>query len=267
MITETEIAIQVAKRLKLPSSANLSIQTVIPNALNEVAREAANDYQKRRLLVSDNITVNLSGTSAPYYADTASSQENFGLMLDYLQYGDISHTPAEKTFLFSAVDTASDRISLANHGFYTGLKVRFSTTDTLPSPLSASTDYYVIATSANVIKVATTSDNAYNGTAIDLLAQGAGTDTISPQESRLLQWIDAPDFGQLASAIPLEYVYCWLIRNKLYVSQNATTGTLTFAVPYIPTLDTISPQLVNDLIDACVALLEQPNEPRTEATR
>lgn len=266
-INETQLAIQVAKRLQLPPSYNLAIQTMIPNALNDMAREAANDYQKRRLLVSDTVTVNLSGSTAPYYVDLTSAMANFGLMPDYLAYGDVFHTPAEQTFPFSAVNTSSDRISITSHGFYTGLKVRFITTDTLPSPLVAGTDYYIIAEAVNTIKVATTSDNAFAGTAIDFTTQGAGTNTVTPQESRLVQWIDAPDFGTLSTAIPLVYVYGWLIRNNVYLSTNATTGNLKFNVPFIPTLDTLPEQLVNDLIDALVRLATNGAEPLTEAVK
>ena len=63
--------------------------------------------------------------------------------------------------------------------YMTGEKVRVSTTNTLPSPLVAGTDYWVIYVSATTIKLATSRLNAYNGVEITLLSDGVGVHTIT----------------------------------------------------------------------------------------
>lgn len=60
-----------------------------------------------------------------------------------------------------------------------GEKVRVSTDNTLPSPLQASTDYWVIRISATEIRLATTLANAYAGTEITLTDDGVGNHTVA----------------------------------------------------------------------------------------
>lgn len=83
-----------------------------------------------------------------------------------------------ENFAPAAVNTGTDVITVTRD-FTTGEKVRFTTTNTLPSPLATGTDYYVINVSATEIKVATSLANALAGTNIDLTTQGVGTHTIT----------------------------------------------------------------------------------------
>lgn len=85
------------------------------------------------------------------------------------------NAPAAATFT-----AVSDVITQAAHGYVTGLKVRFTTTDTLPAGLELLTDYYVIALTANTYKVATTLALAVAGTAVDITDTGTGTHTATP---------------------------------------------------------------------------------------
>ncbi len=63
----------------------------------------------------------------------------------------------------------------------TGLKVRLTTTGTLPAGLALATDYFAIETAtAGVIKLASSLVNAKAGTAIDITNTGSGTHTITP---------------------------------------------------------------------------------------
>lgn len=86
-------------------------------------------------------------------------------------------TPAAKTFTAVA---ATDLCTAASHGFKTGLKVRGTTTTTLPAGLALSTDYFVIVVSANTFKLASSLANAQAGTAIDITDAGTGTHTLTP---------------------------------------------------------------------------------------
>jgi hypothetical protein len=61
----------------------------------------------------------------------------------------------------------------------TGTRVRVSTTTTLPAPLAAATDYYLVRLTDGTCKLATTYANAIAGTVIDITTTGTGTHTIS----------------------------------------------------------------------------------------
>lgn len=84
--------------------------------------------------------------------------------------------PAAGTFTCAV----SDICTKSAHGYKTGLKVQVSTTTTLPTGLSAATDYFVIFLSANTFSLAANLADAQAGTAIDISGAGSGTHTITP---------------------------------------------------------------------------------------
>jgi hypothetical protein len=73
---------------------------------------------------------------------------------------------------------STNEIYIASHGYKTGLKLALTTSDTLPTGLSA-TDYYAIYVSDNVIQLATSVANANAGTAVAFTAVGSGTHTLT----------------------------------------------------------------------------------------
>jgi hypothetical protein len=58
-------------------------------------------------------------------------------------------------------------VTLAGHGLSTGSCIELTTTGTLPTNLSANTNYYVIYVGADTFRLATSAANAIAGTAID----------------------------------------------------------------------------------------------------
>jgi len=81
----------------------------------------------------------------------------------------------------SAVTNATNLFTKATaHGFKTGVVGQFTTTDTLPTGISASTDYYVIVMSATTFKVAATAAGAEAGTVNAITDDGSGTLTFTP---------------------------------------------------------------------------------------
>lgn len=96
-----------------------------------------------------------------------------------MQVSNTVDTPANKTFAAAAVTVATDQITIAAHGYTTGLKVQISNPGTLPTGIVAVTDYFVIVIDANTIQLASSLANALAGTAIDITGQGAGTNTVN----------------------------------------------------------------------------------------
>lgn len=84
-----------------------------------------------------------------------------------------------KTFDASSsavVIVATDTITISSHGFTTGDRVVYSDGGgTVITGLSDETTYYVRNTGANTLKLATSQENAFNGTVINLTAVGSGS--------------------------------------------------------------------------------------------
>jgi len=80
----------------------------------------------------------------------------------------------------NAFSIADNTITIAAHGYATGLKVAATTSAaSFPTGLST-TDFWVIKVSATLIKLATSASNALAGTAVDITSDGSGTHTLTP---------------------------------------------------------------------------------------
>lgn len=73
----------------------------------------------------------------------------------------------------SEVNITTNSLSIPSHGFPEGLKVRLTTTGTLPAGLALATDYFVIVVDANTIQLASSLALALAGTAVDITDQGS----------------------------------------------------------------------------------------------
>jgi hypothetical protein len=78
-------------------------------------------------------------------------------------------------------DDATDIITSAAHGLYTGMVFRLTTTGALPTGVSAGTDYWVIRLTADTFALATTLANAQAGTKLNFTAAGSGNHTLTQQ--------------------------------------------------------------------------------------
>lgn len=95
--------------------------------------------------------------------------------------GESFATTTFKTFVDADVNTGTEVITISSHGFSTGDRVQLSNTDgTLPGGISVLTDYFVIKTAANTLKLAASLSDAFAGTAINISsAAGGGTHTLT----------------------------------------------------------------------------------------
>lgn len=100
--------------------------------------------------------------------------DNIGLSTRNTTTADKSFTAANVTSSGGAIN-----IAIATHGFATADPIVFATTGTLPTNITAGTEYYAIRVDANNIKVASSVANAYAGTAIAYVAAGAGSSTVN----------------------------------------------------------------------------------------
>lgn len=86
-----------------------------------------------------------------------------------------------KTFASATdVNTGTEVITIASHGHNTGSRVRYLAGTAPVGGLTNGTTYFVIASTAGTLKLATTLANALAGTPIDLTSTGTGTQTLVP---------------------------------------------------------------------------------------
>lgn len=94
--------------------------------------------------------------------------------------------PDLSTNITFTANASTDLMTTASaHGLVTGERIRVAVTGgSLPTPLVANTDYYVIVVSTTTFRLATTQANALAGSpvAIDLTDAGSGTLTFNEQE-------------------------------------------------------------------------------------
>lgn len=129
-------------------------------------------------------------------------------------------TASTPTGTFTA-DSATDilTLSVSNANFATGVPVTVQTTGTLPSPLVASTTYYVIrvgssTTNPGTIKLATSYANAIANVPIDITMNGAPTNSIVATGQLQL--------GSITSH-PGTIVACRTLHRRIFLfSQNFT---------------------------------------------
>lgn len=90
-------------------------------------------------------------------------------------------TPGVETFTDTDVVVLANTVTIAAHGYNTGLKVVTTTSGAAPGGLAADT-YYIVKIDANTIKFATSAANAFAGTVVDITTAGGvgDTQTITP---------------------------------------------------------------------------------------
>lgn len=78
--------------------------------------------------------------------------------------------------------------------------------------------------------------------------------------SNALQWKRGPDLGGMAGPFDTVFPHCWLEGEVLYTkgtNGSVLSGTLSFSVPYIPSLSQLSSTLNDDLLDEIVGLMRE----------
>lgn len=154
---------QTASAASIPHGGNVQ-PTYYKYLLNNTAVTAAATTVPGQLVLIDVVG---------FYRLTSVTTTTAQATTNTLGYGDTFtvNTSTEELTYTSTANIPSNML--------TGTRVQVSTTTTLPSPLLAATNYYVIRVSDTVCKLATSYANAIAGTAIDITTTGTGTHTIS----------------------------------------------------------------------------------------
>jgi hypothetical protein len=132
---------------------------------------------------------------------------------------------------FTANDT-TDQLTVARD-YTTGERIRFTTTGTLPAPLTTGINYYAIRIDATHIKVALTFNDALAGTAIDITTTGSGTHTvylysfqsIAYQQTSLTTPLVIGTSDGLTEWQEFDIGYSLVLEDTLIVTINSVTWT------------------------------------------
>ena len=145
-----------------------STSTSVPSNVTVVA----NQWYRLRFVI------NTAGTTVDFYIDgvyigtsIANIPTTSGMRL---QVSTEQNPFNVTTFLPAAVNVSTNYITLSSMPFSNLDRVVFTSTTTLPSPLSAATTYYVRNISGNTFQISTTAA----GGIVDITTQGSGTHTI-----------------------------------------------------------------------------------------
>jgi len=87
-----------------------------------------------------------------------------------------------KPTIVTAVDTSSNLLSMPSHPFNVGDRVVVSSTGSVPGGLAVDVGYFVINSTSNAIKLATTRTGAVSNSEIDIQSVGSGTITVASDE-------------------------------------------------------------------------------------
>lgn len=150
------------------------------------------------------------------------------------------------TFATSDVDITDNTITETAHGLKTGMRIRFTTTGTLPASLQLSTDYYAIALDADTFQVALSVSNALGGIEDNITDVGTGTHTLTTQ-------------GVGTSPLPQELEVLWVCKVLAQLAQEDWyVGESEFYRTFA-----LEKQL--EIVEGKLRMMQMPSMPRNTA--
>ncbi len=173
--------------------------------------------------------------NAAAFSAAATTMPAVLMLVDVLAFYRVTSvtTTTAQTCINSNTFTASSSSGLLltyTNDFNNLSKVRFTTTTTLPTGLTAGTDYWLIRVSATTARVATTLANAIAGTAIAFTDAGTGTHTVTLRWPRYTDGagVQAYMFNSNATALGAG------TPNLTLPSYTNAAGTASRATPSTP---------------------------------
>ena len=160
-----------------------------------------------------------------------------------------SHTRQFDGSSTAIVSTSDNAITLSNHRFVTGQRVSYTTSGGSIGGLASGTNYFIIKTDKNEIKLATNASNAANNVAITLSSAGTGTDhniTVAADgvNTKFKATYDGGEFAGVTRAAQLTISINGVIQQPQSTSTPSTGygleggDVIVFATPPVST-DTI----------------------------
>lgn len=130
------------------------------------------------------------------------------------------------------VDFADDELDITSHAYKHGDgPLQLTTTDTLPTGLSESTNYWVIVVGSGTIKLATSLEDALNHSAVSFSDGGTGTHTLEgTSDTKRIRWAShglLGDAGDGSHSLSEDVGFRNMIQHDPNVVGYAVEGTFT----------------------------------------
>jgi hypothetical protein len=147
---------------------------------------------------------------------------------------DVVFTLVQEIIPSTSINTGTSIFTVATNFLYTGHKVRFTTSNTLPVPLALNTDYYMIYLSPTTIRLASSLSNAFAGTYIPITNAGIGNQTMTLysktitmyQQTSLAQDIVIGTSDGITAFQEFNLPDKFVLKDTLTITINSITWTL-----------------------------------------
>lgn len=211
-------------------------ELLYPDAMKKVIVSAGNDpVRQKDVRIQQNITVTAGTGTLPANA-----------VLECLETAVVNLNPVIATD--PTWDASTDVITVAGHGYWTGMPLTIATTGVVGGGLAAGTTYYVIYVSASTFKLATSLANAVAGTAINIsLVEAVPTNTWTPTFTRGSASF-VPNYFDYTRALFAPFCY-WTVKSGSFYALPAGATLLTSFAGVVPFESVVFPTVVAGQID------------------
>lgn len=236
-------------------------QLLYPQAMSKVVIAAGKSRGRKQQDVR--LTQNITVTAGVGVMPT-------NIVMECLNTAFVSLIPSTISLTASNVTAATDLITYASHGYWTGMPFVMSGSSGLAG-LTLGTTYYAIYVSSSTFKVATSVANALSGTAVDLTTASA-TNTLTP--SFIPGTVShVPNYMDYVRALPSVFCYWTTQEQDFFFTPAGAANTVSCggiiplnAVSY-PTIigghiqmtagADLSEDIVDDIVQELASLLRQ----------
>ena len=128
---------------------------------------------------------------------------------------------------FTTNYAVNSKLTVGTDFLYTGLKCRVSSSGTLPNPILATSDYYLIYYNSTTVGLATSLSNAYANNFIVLTTNGTGVQTLTLYSKAVLMYQQ----NSLSASVNIgssDGLTVW--QEFVLPDQNVLTDTLTVTI-------------------------------------
>ena len=189
-------------------------QLLYPLAMGKVIIEAGRDRSRQKdVRITQNITVSAGVGVLPS-----------NVVLECLETAAVPLMPSTASLTASNITAATDLVTLASHGYWTGMPFVMSGSSGLAG-LTLGTTYYAVYVSSSTFKIATSLANAFAGTVVDLTTASA-TNTLTPTFTRgSVSYV--PTYLDYIRALPSPFCYWTVKEQDFFFTPAGATNTIT----------------------------------------
>lgn len=214
-------------------SADARIINQIPTSLKLFGKRVAADPFIRNWLITDKSTTTLPITTGGK-VNLSTGYSTYFFLEKYIDKGQMYLLPGVTITAAVLTDTVTIADSTYWGDFTELTRVQFSVSGgSLPTGISAATNYYLINYEDGVGQLSSTSDG---GTLVNITTTGSGTITMTKMDadSSPIQLLRNAQQANLPQYLDDVFTWAYIQGSNLFVLPTTVVGAVNFAVPYYP---------------------------------